>query len=135
MHHRRNARRRMARSGFSLLELTLVLVILGVLGAVAAVNVLGQGDRAKETATKATMQTIKSQIDAFQLNESRKPTNLQELVTAKYLESGRIKDGWGRELIYLADGTGENPYELQSAGPDGEFGTGDEINVWTMNQE
>ena len=133
--HRRSTHvLRAARPGFSLLELTLVLVILGVLGAVAAVNVLGQGDRAKVRATETTLQTIKGQIEAFSLNESRKPTAIQELVTAKYLEAGKVSDAWNNELIYLAEGLGNNPFELRSAGPDGEVGTADDIDVWAINQ-
>lgn len=118
---------------FSLIELTLVIVILGVLMAVVAVNVLGQGEKAKVRATQTSMTTIQSQLDAYHLEYSTYPPDLQTLKTAKYLTSNKpIEDGWKRQYYYALPGSNNNPYDFMSAGPDGEFGNTDDINIWTM---
>lgn len=120
--------------GFSLLELMLVLAIIGVLMAVAAVNVLGAGTRAKARATMATMATIKTQLAAYQLENSNYPPDLRTLVTAKYLDDKKNADGWGRALYYAAPGLNNKPYDLISYGEDGQGGNPDDIDVWTMEK-
>ena len=118
--------------GFSLIELTLVVVILGVLMAVVAVNVLGQGEKAKIRATETSMTTIQSSLDSYHLEYSTYPPDLETLKTAKYLTPNKpIEDGWKRTYYYVLPGS-TNPYDLMSAGSDGEFGTPDDINIWTM---
>ncbi|MBS0190588.1 MAG: type II secretion system protein GspG [Phycisphaerales bacterium] len=117
--------------GFSLLELTLVLVILGVLMAVAAYNVLGQGEKAKATATRATLATIKNAIAQYHLEQSAYPPDLQTLVTAKILEAGKLSDGWKRPLVYDPAGPSpEQPFILFSRGPDGQSPSADDISAF-----
>lgn len=133
MKTRTNYRGARAARGFSLLELTLVLVILGILGSVAAINLIGQGDKAKRRATETSMATIKSQIETYILENSTPPATLDTLVAADLLEAGRLNDGWGRPFGYRA--TSNIPgrqYELWSQGKDVDD-TSDNIDVWTMN--
>ncbi len=129
---RNNSRRN--RRGFSLLELMLVLAIIGVLMAVAAVNVLGAGGRAKARATMASMGTIKTALQSYQLEQSAYPVDLTTLVKAKYLEDKKNGDGWGRPFYYAVPGANNQPYDLISFGEDGQGGTADDINVWTMEK-
>lgn len=127
--------RRFAR-GFSLLELMLVLAIIGILMAVAAVNVLGAGDRAKRRATEATLGTIKTQLDAYNLEHSAFPPDLATLVSAKFLEAGKLKDGWNRDLAYDPRPINtDQKYALGSSGVDGTLGNEDDISVWTMTEK
>ncbi len=134
---RRRSRRRPG--GFSLLELTLVLVILGILGAVAAVNVLGQSERARVQATKSDMQIINNAIQSYMAQEGRgrPPENLTVLQQGaqSYLQSSvRFEDAWGNPYFYRPESLNPGqPYTFLSYGPDGEGGTGDDIDVWTMN--
>lgn len=58
-----------------------MIVILGVLMSVVAVNVLGQGTKAKIRATEASMNTIRVQLDAYQLEYSAYPSTLTTLQT------------------------------------------------------
>lgn len=128
----RRGKRRMAR-GFSLLELTLVLAIIGILMAVAAVNILGQGAKAKISATKATINTVSSALKQYNLEYSAYPADLRTLVSAKLLENKPIRDGWQRDLYYDPRGRNKDqPYILGSSGDDGVMGNEDDINVWTM---
>ena len=84
-------------SGFSLLELMLVLAIMGILMAVVAINVLGAGDKAKITATKATLKTIKTQLAAYHLETScvaaGPPDTDHDQVPGQHEASGRVEDG------------------------------------------
>lgn len=129
-------RRVRAARGFSLIELTLVIVILGVLMSVVAVNVLGQGEKAKVRATKVTMDTIRTQLDAYHLEYSAYPPNLQLLQQLPgFLSDAKpIKDGWKRDLAYNTPGRNNRPYDLISSGGD-PADVSDDIDIWTMDQE
>ncbi len=119
-----------ARPGFSLLELMLVLVIIGVLTALAAWNIVGTGERAKVRATKASLSLIQSMLKSYYLEQNTYPPDMATLVTAKYLEAGRDKDGFDRKFYYQPTGNADKPYDLISAGIDGQFNTADDIDAW-----
>ncbi len=122
-----------SRPGFSLIELTAVLVIIGLLMAGAAIAVPGYLERARTRVTKTSMNTIKTTINTYSAdNAGNAPENLQLLIPS-YLEVGADLDAWERTFYYLPTPGGANPFNLISAGPDGEFQTGDDINVWTMD--
>jgi len=125
---------RAATHGFSLLELMLVLAIIGILMSVVAVNVLGAGDKAKNKASRASMETIKNALTNYNLTHSAYPPALATLQTTKELDASKpLKDGWGRDFVYNAQSANkERPFTLFSAGPDGNTGTDDDIDVWTM---
>jgi general secretion pathway protein G len=131
MNHRRT---RPAARGFSLIELTLVLAILGILAAVAAYNFAGAGERAKVKATKVTLSTIKTVLQTYQIDQSVFPPDLQTLVNTKYLEDKKIKDAFEQPLYYAVPGPGGQPYALISGGADMKFSTADDIDVWTIDR-
>jgi general secretion pathway protein G len=120
--------------GFSLIELTLVIVILGVLMSVVAVNVIGQGERAKIGATKTTMDTIQTQLNAYHLEYNAYPPQLELLqqVDGFLSASKPIEDGWRRKFLYTVPGSKSQPYDLISNGGD-ETDIADDIDIWTMN--
>ena len=127
----RRPRRR--RGGFSLLELTLVVAIMGVLIAVVAFNVTGQGNKAKARATQVSMNVLKTAIQAYNLSYSMYPPDLNALVTDKQIEAGKDKDGWNRSFFYDPRGRSEEqPFLLSSPGPDGQQGTPDDLSVWDI---
>lgn len=119
---------------FSLLELMLVLVILGLLSTVAAVALLPQAEKAKVSTTKASMNVIKGAITQYQIEKSRLPESLNDLVP-DYIEEGKTKDGWRQEFYYKPTPGGAHDYELMSFGKDTEPGTDDDIDIWTMDLE
>ncbi|MCC6659306.1 MAG: type II secretion system protein GspG [Phycisphaerales bacterium] len=124
------------RTGFTLLELMLVLAIIGVLMAVAAYNIVGSGTRAKIRVTKISMQTIEGALKTYYTEESAYPPSVTTLATVKppILESSKLRDGWNQNFYYRVTGTQERPYELVSLGADGKSGTEDDIDVWKINQ-
>jgi len=133
--HPASNRRRTA--GFSLLELMLVVVIMGILMSVVIVNLAGAGDKAKAGATKAILKQIKSALASYSAEYGSMPPTelgLQPLVTTKTLEKIPY-DGWKRPLRYMYPGTSGNPdqpYDLMSMGPDGQWGTPDDMNIWII---
>jgi len=124
-------------AGFSLLELMLVVVIMGILMGVVIVNLAGAAEKAKKAATIAKMRTIKSTLAGYSAEfGSFPPTEmgLQPLVANKTLEAVPL-DGWKRGLRYFFPGTSGNPdqpYDLMSSGPDGVWGSPDDINIWII---
>jgi len=124
---------RNARPGFSLIELTAVLVILGILMAGAAVMVPNQIERARIKVTKTSMKTIKTQIESYRAeNAGDAPATLAVLIPS-FMEVGSDIDSFKEAFYYLPTPGAVNPYELRSAGPDKEMGTEDDINVWNMD--
>jgi general secretion pathway protein G len=118
--------------GFTLLEMMLVVVIMGVLIGVAAVNILGRGKAAKIGATKASMSTTASMIKNYNLEQGVYPATLDNLVP-KYMEKIPL-DAWKRSLIYIpgqsASGNGAHPFTLYSTGESGESNGPDLIDYW-----
>ncbi len=127
-----------AQSGFTLIEVMVVIVILGILAALIVPNVIGQGDKARVGTTKSTLSTTASALDLFKLDNSRYPTTQEGLdalihkpADAKtwpnggYIKGGMPKDGWGNDLQYIVPGSEGKPYDLYSFGADGKEG-GDE---------
>ena len=125
--------KRYTRPGFSLIELTAVLVILGLLMAGAAISIPNLMNRSKIRITKTSMTTIKTAVNTYMADYTG---NAPESVTAmipNYLDQGADKDSWGNLYHFIATPGGTHAYELVSLGADGEPGTSDDINVWTMD--
>lgn len=121
--------------GFSLLELTLVIAIMGVLMAIAAVNLIGGADDAKVKATKTSMATIKTQLQRYYTDHNAYPPSLMTLINeTRMLQEGANLDAWDREFFYMPGGKPNAPREqgftLISPGPDGAPGTEDDIDIW-----
>lgn len=121
------------RPGFSLIELTAVLVILGLLMAGAAVAVPSQIKKARIRVTKSSMKTIKTQIESYRAeNAGDAPASLATLIPS-FMEPGAEIDSFKKPYYYIPTPGSPNPYTLISEGPDKELGTQDDINVWTMD--
>jgi general secretion pathway protein G len=125
--------------GFSLLEMMMVVLIIGLLATVLITSLSGTPDRVKARTSMTLLAQVKSALTEYNGNFSGFPTNDLGLVVLvpKYLEKPAT-DGWGRQLRYVypsinQSANAERPFDLISAGKDGEFGTADDIDVWTMD--
>jgi general secretion pathway protein G len=127
--------RRAPRPGFSLIELTLVVAIMGVLIAVVTYNIVGKSAQAEKKATEASLTTLRNAIDSYRVTHKLYPATLQDLVATKEINAG-MKDAWKREFFYSNQGRPgtDQAYLLSSSGPDGAAGTEDDISVWDINK-
>jgi general secretion pathway protein G len=123
-----------ARGGFSLLEISLVVVLIGLMTAGAAVALLGKSKSTKVRITKTTMNSLSGQIESYMAEgDGSPPSDLNRLVTKNYVKASMLNDAWKQSFYYNAQGTNGKPYTLLSYGPDKQAGTQDDIDVWTMD--
>lgn len=124
---------RRTRTGFTLLELMIVIIIIGVLGAVVGLNLIGAADKAKKDATITSMRAIQQGLKMYHARYSAyPPTNLgfQALLSQNIIQSS-FKDGWGNQFDYLCPSPVTNStYAIISYGSDGREG-GEEDIYWT----
>ena len=115
-------------NGFTLLEIMVVLVIIGILAALVAPRFIERADEAKVEATKAQMQNIAQALKMYRLQNSRYPDSgagLNALVNPgksgkRYMDS-LPKDAWGNAFVYLAPGV-HGDFDILSYGADGKAG-------------
>lgn len=140
-HHPRTlSRRRRARGGFTLVELLLVLVILGILAALVVPKFSGRTEQARVTAAQTQISTFSTALNAFEIDTGSYPRGnegLQQLVVAPadvtgwrgpYLMSDIPMDPWQHPYVYEYPGrVNATGYDIISMGPDGQLGTADDI--------
>ena len=123
-------RSRPAQAGFTLVEIMVVIVILGLLATMVAKNVIGASDEARDTKAATDVHQIADAIKSFRAKNGKLPESLEVLSTKD--ERGRSeleelpKDPWGNDYLMIeGDKTGE--FEVVSMGRDGSQGTEDDI--------
>ena len=112
--------RRTAR-GFTLLELMVVIVIIGVLAVLIAPSVLRRVGEAKVTAARADLSTLMNQLKIYKLDNGRYPSTdqgLQALVARP--TTGSIPGNWKSYLDKLPDDPWHHPYQYANPGVHGE---------------
>lgn len=118
--------------GFSLVELMVVIVILGLLATIVIINVMPAADRAAMTKARADIATLEQGIELYRLDNLRYPTTdegLQALISGRYIR--RLpNDPWGNPYQYEAPGPEGAPFQVASFGADGrEGGTGEDADI------
>jgi general secretion pathway protein G len=109
------------RKGFSLIELMIVIVILGLLAAMVMPSLTGKGEEAKRNLVCVQMKSIyDGALDMYKIKNSTYPSTEEGLAvltkTDEYFKDGKMpKDSWGQEFIYINDG---GKVELISLGAD-----------------
>lgn len=117
-------------TGFTLIELMVVLLILGLLAALVAPRFMGRVGKAKQQTARAQIQLIATALDLFYLDVGRYPTQEEGLKILRqkpahipswrgpYLDKEVPQDPWGRDYIYKMPGD-HGPFDLLSLGSDG----------------
>lgn len=138
---------RAAKSGFTLIELMVVLVILGLLTTVVVINVLPSQDRAMLEKARADIRTLEQAVELYRLDLLAYPSTdegLEALVSPparlerpeRYRQGGYIRrlpdDPWGNPYQYVFPGE-HGPFDIYSLGADGRLGgdgDGADIGNW-----
>ena len=140
----------MNQRGFTLIELMVVIVILGILAGLIIPRIMGRPEEARRMKARVQIESIETALKLYKLDNGSYPSTeqgLEALVEAPsvgqlprawrdggYLEKGRVpKDPWENEFIYLSPGANSD-FDLISYGADGEPG-GEDVNEDVNNWE
>jgi general secretion pathway protein G len=137
--------------GFTLIEIMVVVVIIGLLAAVILPNVFGNVERAQVNKAKADIQAIETALTMFKLDNYKFPSTDLGLTALhqrpndptirNWRENGYLKrisaDPWGNPYQYIFPGTRGQEYDLYSLGADGQEGgegANADIGNWNLGQ-
>jgi len=124
-------RSRTGQSGFTLIEMMVVMVIIGLLMALVGPRFIRQEEKAKVKAARIQIETLGTALDTFRLDVGRYPATQEGLAALRqrpfgidrwdgpYLKKDLPQDPWSRPYYYRSPGEGGRPYDLYSLGADG----------------
>ncbi|MBR9907012.1 MAG: type II secretion system major pseudopilin GspG [Gammaproteobacteria bacterium] len=133
-------------TGFSLIEVMVVIAILGLLASLILPNVLGSADQANRQKARTDIIALENALAQYRLDNGVFPTTEQGLEALvqepnvqpsprNYRRGGYIQrlpaDPWGSEYLLLSPGE-NGDIDIFSAGPDGQTGTEDDIGNWNI---
>ena len=139
--------------GFTLIELMVVMIILGLLAAIVTPRVVGVSDHARYEQARAQMRILEDALKLYRLDNGRYPSTEQGLqalvhrpttgiIPPRWPEGGYLDkvelpmDPWGHPYVYLSPGQHSPDYDLKSFGADGlEGGEGDnaDLESWRVH--
>ena len=137
-------------AGFSLIEILVVLVIIGLLAGIVAPNLIGEVGRAEKKRVETDFRSIETALKIYRLDNFTYPTSEQGLAALveqptldpvprnwrRYLDEEPL-DPWGRPYLYLSPGeNGEfDIYTLGADGVSGGDGANEDIGNWKTDQD
>jgi general secretion pathway protein G len=120
------------KGGFTLVELILVMVIIGILAGAVTLNFSGYVTDANKARVQQDLTAIESAIEIYAIrNNDQYPKALEDLMSGerKYLKELK-PDPWDNPYVYDVPGKNGRPFELYSRGEDGQPGTADDISLY-----
>jgi general secretion pathway protein G len=136
------------RAGFTLIEILVVVVILGILATVIVPKIMSRPEQARIVKARVDIKAIESSLNLYKIDNGRYPTTEQGLRAlvekptsgeipknwSKYLDKIPV-DPWGKGYLYLSPGA-HGDFDVMSYGPDGEQGGEEDdadINSWELD--
>lgn len=130
--HRPLRHRIASADGFTLVELMVVIVIIGLLAAIVTPRYLNSLEKGKQETARAQIATFKNTLQLFYLAQGFYPESLEALIVnpgdsriedyppGGYLDTNELpKDPWGNEYVYVSPGANSPDYDIESYGRDG----------------
>ncbi len=144
---RRAKKQQLRNTGFTLIELMIVIVILGLLATIIMPKILDRPEQARRMKAKVDIRSIESVLALFKTDTGRFPTTsegLEVLVSNPgikgYNADGYLdkvpSDPWGTKYVYISPGVNNRDYDLKSYGNDGESGGAEDsadIESWNLD--
>jgi len=126
---------------FTLVEILLVVIIIGILAGLVVPNLVGRGDEARRKAALADINGgLSAALDLYELDSGTYPDKLEDLVKdpgsqknwrGPYIKRVVPNDPWNNPYVYKKPGThNASMYDLSSNGSDGVENTNDDITNW-----
>lgn len=137
-----------ARAGFTLIELIMVVLIIGILATIVVPKFTGQTERARMTVARMELRNVGMALDRYEMENGGFPTTdqglkaLMEKPTSSpvprdwngpYLKD-EPKDPWRQPYQYRRPSQNNLDYDLWSLGPDGQDGTADDVTNWKQEK-
>ena len=127
-------------SGFTMMELLIVIMIIGLLASLVAPKMFSKVDSTQRKTAAAQMQMFETALDTYRLDMGTYPESLSELVNSNkngwdgpYLPKAVPMDPWGQPYVYQSPGDNGQPYTLKSYGKDKQPG-GEDDNADIIHQ-
>ena len=127
---RRISYRRKVR-GFTLIEIMVVVVIIGLLAAIVAPNFMGQIDTAQINAVSSDIRGIETALNLYRLDNFRYPTTAEGLEALVTNPGGAVADTWKQYLQRVPTDPWNEPYQYRSPGQR----SGGEFDVFTLGRD
>ncbi len=141
------------KNGFTLVEILVVIIILGILIGLVAPRMMDKPEQARRAKAQLQIENLEGALKFFYLDNSFYPTTeqgLEALVekptvgripnkykSGGYLEGGTVPlDPWGNNFIYISPGVHNKEYDIESYGADGEDGgegDNEDVESWRLN--
>jgi len=113
------------KKAFTLMELMIVIIILGLLAAFVLPALTSKGEEAKKKIVCIQMKSISQNLKMYKIDNSTFPSTSEGLKTLNFDEGKMPKDSWGQEFIYTKNG--DDKFELISFGANKKEGGNDDI--------
>jgi len=141
------------RAGFTLIEILVVMVILGVLAGLIVPRIISRPEEAKQLKARMQIESLESALKLYKLDNGVYPDTEQGLralvekpstgrIPDKWRDEGYLdknslpKDPWGRDYIYISPGVHNRDFDLMSVGADGEQGgTGSDADITNWDSQ
>jgi general secretion pathway protein G len=122
---------RSSKGGFTLIEIMLVIVIIGIIVGIAVPKITGKVGKASDVAAKASVRAIEAAIQSYEMDNLTLPSSLPDLTVQKnnngpYIKPSELNDPWGQPFVFSTPGAHGIGFDLSCKNPN----SGEEFNNW-----